>query len=287
MAPRTARSALGPKNLLRGLLTAGKPADNVEGNQISASQPTATGQEPAVVRPIPVPSHASQEPGQPSQSEFAPTIGHNSGQSLIVADPRAQAALDAVFIDSDTSNPIVLKRKQELVENYLHLRQSGAQERDSYIEQGRIFLQLSERLPLDEYRRFVSSKILVPVGENSAYKLRQTYERMARRQVQREAMPTTWTVAYLLMALPDDQFEQAVDAGLVRPDVTRAEIYDFKANLARMKPVRTGKPAEEIEKLRRRRDELVEQQKRLRAEMARLQKQLKLVTATLEAEEAT
>ena len=124
------------------------------------------------------------------------------------------------------------------------------------------------------------------LGENGALKLKVIAERMAQRDVRREEMPRAWSVAYHLMSLKYDVFEQARGSGLLRPDVTDAEVKTFKANAYRMRPVRVGKSTEELERLRKERDELAERIKKQRADMARLTRRLKGIEAIIEAEMA-
>jgi hypothetical protein len=215
-----------------------------------------------------------------------PAMGHNSGAALLVADPRAQAALDAVFVDSHTDDPSLPDKKQLLVTHFVRLQENAARERDGYIESGFIFLELGKRLAPAEWRRFVTSRVLVPLGETAAYKLRRTVECMQARGVRREAMPLSWTLAHLLLTLDDKRFQQAMDAGLVRPSVTRPEVKAFLDRTRTMRPVPAGRSVAELERLRQERDEVAARQRNLLAELARLKRRLKLLNATIEAEAA-
>jgi hypothetical protein len=220
---------------------------------------------------------SSDADGRPldERQSLVPLPRRRSTSPARIADPKVCAAIDAVLVES-SGQDIEIKRA-ELETSYLTLSENDQNERDAYLERGRIFASLWQRLTRNEYNRFVESRTLVPLGAKAALKLRHIVERMAQRGVPRDAMPATWTVAYALMSLKTKEFERAQEEGLVRPDLSMAEIREFRKWLGKMKPIVTGKSIDEIERLRAERDGLSEEIRKLRSDVSRKMKRLRLL----------
>jgi len=227
---------------------------------------------------------SSDADGRPldGKQSLVPVPRRRSTPSARISDPKVHAAIDAVLVES--SGHEVETKRTELEATYLVLSENDQNERDAYLERGRIFASLWQRLTRHEYNRFVESRTLVPLGAKAALKLRHIVERMAQRGLSRDVMPATWTVAYALMSLKTDEFERAQEAGLVRPDLSMAEIREFRKRLMHMKPIVTGKSADEIERLRAERDGLSEEIHKLRSDISRKMKRLRLLDLQIETE---
>jgi hypothetical protein len=227
---------------------------------------------------------SSDAEGHPLDEKQSPVLlpRRRSTPPARINDPKVHAAIDAVLVESAGQD--VKVKRTDLESSYLALSENDQNERDAYLERGRIFASLWKRLSRNEYKRFVESRTLVPLGAKAALKLRHIAERMAQRGVSRDAMPATWTVAYAIMSLKLEEFERAQEEGLVRPDLSMAEFREFRKRLTEMKPVATGKSADEIERLRAERDVLSEEIRKLRSDISRKMKRLRLLDLQIETE---
>lgn len=198
----------------------------------------------------------------------------------VTLDDKIRRELDSVFAltqpDETTSN----RRKVAVssAESLLRLQQ---RDRESYLERGRIIRALFDALEIDEFKRFVGSKLLVPMGETTAMRLRAIVDRMAERGVPDKDMPNDWSAAYMLMALPDDRFKQAVDAGLLRSTTTRRDVERFKRD-NRPRLVSPALPETKIQELQREREKINRELEEYRSKANRLAARLRLINAQLE-----
>lgn len=196
-------------------------------------------------------------------------------------DDQIRRELDSVFAltqpDETTSN-----RRQVAVSSAETLLRLQRRDRENYLERGRIIRALSDALEPDEFKRFIGSKLLVPMGEKTAIRLRIIAERMAERGVSDKDMPNDWTVSYALMSLPNDRFKQAVAAGLLRPTTTRRDIDRFKRD-NRPRIVSPELPESKIQELQREREQINRELEEYRNKAKRLAARLRLINARLEA----
>jgi hypothetical protein len=138
---------------------------------------------------------------------------------------------------------------------------------EKFIAIGRHLVLARRTLPHGEYQNMVDT--MLPFGSSVARKLRTIAEAVCTGRMRAEALPLTYSVAYELAVLPDQQLQLAEQRQLIRPDVTRREIDAFKRELRQ--------PSGVV----RRRSELLLAHKRTLAQIQELQTSLAEIEAEL------
>lgn len=76
------------------------------------------------------------------------------------------------------------------------------------------------------YEEAIVSRL--PFGRIVAYQLRMVAEAVESHRLPVDAMPRSYSTAYKLVTLTAEDYQAALDQNLVRPDVTRAEVEEWK-----------------------------------------------------------
>jgi Protein of unknown function (DUF3102) len=138
----------------------------------------------------------------------------------------------------------------------------------AFLDIGRLLIRAKETLPHGEYTAAVEARL--PFSSRTAYQLREAtrwvLEMERRKALRLERLPGSYTTLYLLSTFDPPTFEAAESAGLVRPDLRRAELIAWKQ-------ARTG-GAQDRAALEAKRD-------KLRREAARLAEELRQIEAQL------
>lgn len=135
--------------------------------------------------------------------------------------------------------------------------------REKFLRIGRLLARAKLILPHGEFDRMVTDEL--PFNPSIAYQLRAVAEAVDRGRITLDELPKAYSVAYQLTTLDDSGLDQAREAGLVRPDLRRVEIVEFKRALSRH-----GHVTDEVERLKEERRRLLERVGLIDAELARL-----------------
>jgi hypothetical protein len=116
------------------------------------------------------------------------------------------------------------------------------------------------------------SRILpqLPFGRAVAYQLREVAEAVESKRFKESELPRSYSAAYYLTLVPEQQIPLARSRGLVRPQAARSEIMRFLKELA---PADTS-DAKRHELLAKRREQIVKQIAKLREEMVEIDQEL-------------
>lgn len=134
------------------------------------------------------------------------------------------------------NKPRALTTRPEFVAD-IHREWSNALE--ATVAVGRRLNEAKVALPHGEYEAMVESDL--PFSSATARKLRKAAELVDSGQIDLEKLPESYTTLYAIATLPDEARQQAIDQGVIRPDVTRAELEAFRA----------PKPADPVKEQRR------------------------------------
>jgi len=122
------------------------------------------------------------------------------------------------------NKPRALTTRPEFVAD-IHREWSNALE--ATVAVGRRLNEAKAALPHGEYEAMVESDL--PFSSATARKLRKAAELVDSGQIDLEKLPESYTTLYAIATLPDEARQQAIDQGVIRPDVTRAELVAYKA----------------------------------------------------------
>ncbi len=232
--------------------------------------------------PIPLRVAGTKPPGSPF--EIASSFADDRGAPTVTSTPA---------VESHTSSPIPSAPDHALLQATDNVRMApqeilapgddpvtvddyaeriGAlylQAEESYVEIGRLLSKAKDRLPYGQ--RSLAERL--PFSERTAYMLIRAANAIDAGLIDRSKAPRSWANVYLLASFSDDEREKAEEAGIVRPDVKRAEILAFRR---RLKPKEAEERDEfadldpeaaraELEKLQAEEAKLRERIERLRA----------------------
>jgi hypothetical protein len=154
--------------------------------------------------------------------------------------------------------------------------------RDSFLAIGRALLSLDEILTRTELQRLrQGNERLLPFSDATATQLRQIARAVESGRLPYDLCPGSYGTAYQITLLTDRQMQVARARGLVRPDVTRREIFSLRRELAEMAdaalPNRIDRAA-----LREERNRLAARRQRLADELAAADLRLRQIDELLD-----
>ena len=121
-----------------------------------------------------------------------------------------------------------------LLSVHSEVRAEWASARDSFLAIGKALLLLQSKLTKAEIRRLKEgSERLFPFGEAVASQLRKVAAAVGEGRIPLSECPGSYATAYLLTTLDDRELEQARAARIMRIDVTRAEVAEFRRRVRR------------------------------------------------------
>jgi hypothetical protein len=151
----------------------------------------------------------------------------------------------------------------------------GAQRRLLLI--GQYLIQAKERLPHGEFEAMIAEDL--PFGKGVVYQLRTVAAAVRSGRLPEDKVPRDVTAAHELVSLTDTELMQAEAAGLVRPNVPRAEVRAFRRQIraaaVASQPETSSAPntthADELVRLRARLDDLDRERADILARIAALE----------------
>ena len=171
---------------------------------------------------------------------------------LIEGDARVQA------LQSARSEP---QRPEDYVSEISRLW-SHAQ--GAFLEIGRLLIRAKDRLPHGMYVAAVEAEL--PFSSRTAYQLREAARWAMVGPIPLERLPGSYSTIYLLSTLEQPIFEAAEKEGLIRPELKRAELIEWRRKRTRGADLMAEK-RDRLERLRRERARIEEEMRQLEAEL--------------------
>jgi hypothetical protein len=172
---------------------------------------------------------------------------------LVEGDARVQA------LQLARSEP---QRPEEYVKEISQLwgRAQGA-----FLEIGRLLIRAKEMLPHGEYVSAVEAEL--PFAARTAYQLREAARWAMAGIVPMERLPGSYSTIYLLSTFERPLLNQAEREGLIRPELKRAELIEWRRKRTEGADPRAEMRAK-LERLRRERAKIEEEMRQLEQELA-------------------
>lgn len=120
--------------------------------------------------------------------------------------------------------PRALSSRAEFVAD---IRREWTNALEATVQVGRRLNEAKAALPHGEYEAMIESEL--PFSPATARKLREVAAFVDSGKVPLDQLPEAYSTLYAIATLPDEARRRAVDQGVIRPDVTRAEVEAFKA----------------------------------------------------------
>ncbi|WP_434623701.1 DUF3102 domain-containing protein [Azospirillum sp. B2RO_4] len=196
-------------------------------------------------------------PPPAAKPEVASTPLHGGG----VRSGTAVAPSKADRRASDISDAIVpCHTRQEFAQE---IRYHWNRSRKEFLSIGRYLNRAKEILPHGDFEAMIESDM--PFSVETAFRFRAVAEAVDTGRLSLEVLPGAESVAYQIVTMTPDELERAKAQGLIRPDVTRRQLIDFKRSL---------RPPKDVTPNDRRR-QLLSEYARLRARMAEVRDELR------------
>jgi hypothetical protein len=166
-------------------------------------------------------------------------------EDLTLGDPRRDEARVLHAQDETTLNaihevfagtPLLTDRSKVelLLFTASEVRDQWSRARDSFLIIGRKLLALEETLTAEEFGRLRRDSVRIfPFSDSIASQLRQVARAVRSGRIPAEQCPTGYSTAYLLAVLNEEELARARAENLIRPDVPRARVVEFRKRLAR------------------------------------------------------
>lgn len=182
-------------------------------------------------------------------------------KALTVVDESVYATLREVF---EGTNLLADQRKIKML---LKLRTDVAvawnQTRDAFIEIGRALNDVDREFDLVERDRFrIGFRRLFPFSETVASQFRVISRAVDDGHLPRELVPGSYGAAYQMALLTPAQREIARERGMIRPDVSRDALIEFRREIVAVQPcdprgIDTTKLRAELARLDRQRRKVI------------------------------
>lgn len=120
------------------------------------------------------------------------------------------------------------ERREDFVRE---LSKLWADAQKKFLQIGRYLICAKAALPHGEFEAMIEREL--PFGRAVAHKLRAVAEAIDGGKVPVDLLPRQggYSVIYEVVALPDDARQQAIELGVIRPDMRRADLVEFKRKL--------------------------------------------------------
>lgn len=152
-------------------------------------------------------------------------------ETQIVVDPNFFEAVKEVFqgtglIDNQRKVAQLVQVRFEIIEHWSGMR-------DRYLAIGRALLALDLSLTKAEAERLrAGTQKLFPFSAGIASQLKQVARSVQTGRISLDTCPGSYSAAYQIVQMSDEQLKQAKAEGLVRPDVSRSVLIDFRRRVS-------------------------------------------------------
>jgi len=143
--------------------------------------------------------------------------------------PATRGRLTDTRIELFENTAVQLSRREDFIQEISKLW-SDAQHK--FVLIGRYLTQAKQVLPHGEFEAMIERDL--PFGRAVAHQLRTVAEAIDAGSLPVERLPANYSTVYQLTTLNDDERQAALDAGVIRPDVKRAEVIAFKKTTRHM-----------------------------------------------------
>ena len=152
----------------------------------------------------------------------------------------------------------------------LEIARLWSRAQSAFLEIGRLLIRAKEMLPHGEYTTAVEAEL--PFSARTAYQLREAARWAMGGSVPVERLPFSYSTIYLLSTLDSPTLREAERDGLIRPELKRAELIEWRRMRVRKQDGRVAL-RERLDRLRRERARIDEEMRHLEAQLGDLGEQ--------------
>ncbi|MGK7871561.1 DUF3102 domain-containing protein [Falsiroseomonas sp. E2-1-a20] len=160
----------------------------------------------------------------------------------------------------------IAKTEPRLPQDYVsEISRLWSRAQGAFLEIGRLLIRAKEMLPHGEYVASVEAEL--PFSSRTAYQLREAARWALGGPIPMERLPGSYSTIYLLSTLEPPVLDAAEKDGLIRPELKRAELIEWRRRRGGGQDLQ-GELRAKLERLRRERMRIDEEMRRLEQELA-------------------
>src|SRR3954453_359693 len=169
-------------------------------------------------------------------------------EGQFVVDPGFVEALTDVFAGTDFLHHE--RKVAQLVRIRAEVGEHWSGMRDRFLAVGRALLELDDSMTKFEMERLrAGTSRLFPFSAAAPSQLRQVACSVQSGKLTLETCPGSYSAAYQLVQLTDEEFQLARDEGLIRADVSRSALIEFRRRLLKRETRDVEKPQDTRKRL--------------------------------------
>jgi hypothetical protein len=203
-----------------------------------------------------------------------------------LADSRSQELATRIVVDSDFVDAVRdvfngtdfiddQRKIAQLVQVRSEITEHWHGMRDRFLAIGRALLALDSSLTKIERERLrAGTKKLFPFSAGIASQLKQVARSVQSGRISLDACPGSYSTAYQIVQMSDEELKRANAEGLIRPDVSRSALIDFRRRSSLVVSSQTQQLQDERKRLQLREGSLKNEMLALRERLVELNRLL-------------
>lgn len=214
---------------------------------------------------------------------MAADVRSSAQNELLEIDEALLNTLNEVFGETDLMSD--QKRLQTIVTQRKIIYRNFTRAGHAALAMGYALLDMEASLTIGEREKLKQSadKIL-PFGDTVASMLKSVARFVQTGKVAENDLPASYSAAYVLTNMTDPELDTAKEEGLVRPEIGRRKLLNFRKDYReRTAPKKGENEAIDIEKLESKRDKLLNKRKKLALEYFKLSREFREIHKVIRA----
>lgn len=206
-------------------------------------------------------------------------------RDIEVVDPEFVEAFQAHFRGFDVVDDPEKVRAAAILRN--SLRRGTEKQLDVIVEMGRALLRAQKAFSRPEWNRLMAGgEKIIGIPKARAAMYRAVADAVDGGRIPKSLCPSSYSTTYQLTLLSDLQLRHGIEKGVVRPDVTRQEVEEFRRQTAYFAggegDQNTVPNSEALSTLLREQQALEAKQGRLQAELEKVRRRLSEIRKSLQ-----
>lgn len=214
---------------------------------------------------------------------MAADVRSSAQNELIEIDENLLKTLNEVFGDTELMND--KKRLQTIVTQRKIIYRNFVRAGHASLAMGNALLDMEASLTIGERERLKqSAEKILPFGDTVASMLKSVARFVKTGKVSENDLPASYSAAYVLTNMTDPELDAAKEEGLVRPEVGRRKLLNFRKDYReRTEEKDFKKNVIDLERLENKREKILNKRKKLALEYFKLSYEFREINKVIRA----
>lgn len=214
---------------------------------------------------------------------MAADVRSSAQNELIEIDENLLKTLNEVFGDTELMND--KKRLQTIVTQRKIIYRNFVRAGHASLAMGNALLDMEASLTIGERERLKqSAEKILPFGDTVASMLKSVARFVKTGKVSENDLPASYSAAYVLTNMTDPELDAAKEEGLVRPEVGRRKLLNFRKDYReRTEEKDFKKNVIDLERLENKREKILNRRKKLALEYFKLSYEFREINKVIRA----